>query len=319
MICRELGLEGTGERAVYAGLPFSGAHARDGWYLVIDDGGEQLEEMLALPEWSAGCELIRFEVVERAGYSGIERWVDGRRVWAVESGPEDEHAVDVPIYLAEALVGYSYSMGLNSQEPEPFEILQRPETRVLIEEFTARLTEVMTGLGFTRSDPPNPTDLRFTAPAPIPGIQLAVAGKVIRISHGGIRIDGYASIRSESREVESLRFGEMTTEAFLEFVTGPPMEFFASAADPDTFLDAARKPNGHNRISATRVSETVLWALRHGHVEAAADLMAWYLRPYRRLGLRRFGYDPADSHDRAKAFDHDLRQQFPAYDRARQL
>ncbi|MFE3192910.1 hypothetical protein ACFXHA_28135 [Nocardia sp. NPDC059240] len=389
VICQELGLERTGEWSDSAELPFSGARTRDGWYLVVDDRGDQLEEMLDLPAWSAGCEVIKFGVVEGAGYSGIEGWADGRQVWLVEvdtdgesllvtgelpaaagalrerlrPDPADDNAVDLPIYLAEALVGYSYCMGLNSSEPEPFEVLQPPVTGDLLTRFTTGLTEVLAELGFARVDPPDPDRRWFTAAAPIPGMQLAVAAELTRIANGGIRIDGYGAILSEPGgallrelpaeavpdghgrenllfgEIDRLWFGQVSREStpyysgrvlsepaavdgalewFMEYVTGPLAEFFATTADPDSFLAAARKPDGYRRISARRVRGTVAWALLHDHADAASALTSWYLRPYRRLGVRRFGFDRGDSHDRAKAFDQALRQRFPDYDRLRQ-
>ncbi|MGW4246745.1 hypothetical protein [Nocardia sp. NPDC004722] len=368
VVHRDLGLQGTGERAGYARMPFSGAHTRDGWYLVVDDRGDQLEERLDLRDWSAGCEVIKFGVVEGLGYSGIEGWADGRRVWSVEvdpatggllvrgdvpagagalrerlrSDPDDHQAVDLPIYLAETLVGYSYRMGLNSGEREPFEILQPPQTADRLAEYTTWLTDIMAERGFTRADPSDTVRLSFTAPASISGVELAVTAELTRIEDGGLQIDGYGAIVSPSGaavlhalpaaaamddngwdtlsfgEIDRLRFDQPADDSFLHFVTGPLAEFFATTADPGAFLAAARKLDDYRRVSASRVRGTVVWALLHDHLDAASDLTAWYLRPYRRVGLRRFGFDRHDSHDRAKAFDHALRQRFPDYDRIRQ-
>ncbi|MEC3953547.1 hypothetical protein VMT65_10935 [Nocardia sp. CDC153] len=90
-------------------------------------------------------------------------------------------------------------------------------------------------------------------------------------------------------------------------------DLFAPTTAPEAFLAAARKPNRHGRIPAARVRAIIVWALLNGHTNAAAALMSWYLRPYRRLGLGRFGLDPTDSHTRALAFDQAVRAKFPAY------
>ncbi|MEC3918251.1 hypothetical protein [Nocardia sp. CDC160] len=382
-VCRELGLHRTGEHSPYEKQPFSAATNYDGWYVVVGDAGETLDELADLSELSAGCEVLRFGVAEATGYSGIEGWSDGKPVWSVRtdldtgelrvsgdlppvseplreqltSGVTDERALDLPIYVAEALIGYSYGMRFPSAERDAFEVLERSEIAAMLDVLTTRLTETLAAQGFTPTDSLGDDRLWFIADAPIPDIRLAIGARFDRIGRSGIQIDGYASILStrvaevlrdlpaeaaleeptgedrRSDEIDHLRFGELEDHTmvsrgqqltypaeidvmlawFRAWMTVPLSDLFAPTATPEAFLAAARKPNRHGRIPAARVRATTVWALLNGHADAAAALMPWYLRPYRRLGLRRFGFDPTDSHSRAQAFDQALRARFPAY------
>ncbi|WP_330179805.1 hypothetical protein OHB26_25645 [Nocardia sp. NBC_01503] len=387
-VCGELGLRRTGERGKTPELPFAGAAARDGWYLVVADGGyEEIEAIVDPPRLSTGCEMISFEMEEHGGYRCIEGWVNGSQRWSVGfdpcGGSEDpfvtgqvppEYAsararcaadpvatpLDLPIYLAEELTGYSYGMGIATEADvaEPFETLELPETGALLSAFTARLTEALAAEGFTAVPGLDDWRVWFTAPTAIPGITAAIAAHITRTGYGGIEIDGYASlfdpevgrvladlprstwldwqIAGDRRfgEIDDLSFSQLdqrwgpgrerrlgdtadiegAVSWFMEFVRGPIPAWLTRWPNPTALLDSARTRDKGVRFNAARLRGAIVWCLLHDQPVQAADLMHWYLRPFRSL---RDPFGPFDSRSRATALDLALRERFPEFARAR--
>ncbi|MEV6066334.1 hypothetical protein AB0L82_07275 [Nocardia sp. NPDC052001] len=398
-VCGALGLRRTGERSAVAAPPYSGAMGRGGWYLVVAEGGyEEIEEIADLPRLSVGCEVISLEVEELAGCASIEGWVDGAQRWLVAFDPyidEGELRVsgelppqydsarhrcaaaaaspfDLPMFLAEELVGYSYDSPLATAETsaadsattapddtvEPFETLESPVTAELLGGVTERLTAALTAAGFTAVDPLDDWRCWFTRDTAVPGITAAVAAHIRRSRFGDVEIDGYAVLFDaevgrlvaelpdtawlDREEGDDRRFGDIddlgfagsdrgwdpghgfllgrgadfdkAVEWFMGYVRGPVAPWLAQWPDAQAFLDSARLRDKGMRFNAARLRAAVVWCLLHDSPVQAADLMGWYLRPFRRL---RDPFGAFDSHARATAFDLALRERFPEYARAR--
>ncbi|WP_067564076.1 hypothetical protein [Nocardia acidivorans] len=101
---------------------------------------------------------------------------------------------------------------------------------------------------------------------------------------------------------------------FMEFVRGPIPAWLTRWPDPAALLDSARTRDKGVRFNAARLRGAVAWCLLHDQPVQAADLMHWYLRPFRGL---RDPFGPFDSRPRAIAFDLALRVRFPEFARAR--
>lgn len=160
-ILHELQLRPTGEHALEGESPFVGGQSDAGWYLLVMPGAEHhLLQPEALERLSAACEVVTCTVEEHVMFSQATRWHHGRQVWAVthegEAGPvgveeqgtlppeyplirdplmreqgaaggaeaDVDHLFDIPVKLAQALVGYRHDERSPAFEGGGFEVLE---------------------------------------------------------------------------------------------------------------------------------------------------------------------------------------------------
>jgi hypothetical protein len=159
-VLEALGLQGTGTREEIAESPIVGAELSSGWYLVVTDrSGHPLTRNPVLQRLSAGCEVVVGDVEEHVMVSAAAGWKDGHDVWSVvHDGQRDmehlesqgdlpaafapirdqcqtrqqaaggrkaevDYIFDVPVELAQTLVGYRHDAAIPGLGDTPFEIL----------------------------------------------------------------------------------------------------------------------------------------------------------------------------------------------------
>ena len=159
-ILGELRLRPTGRREEIPEAPLVGASSADGWYLIVAQGDEQ--ELLGpsvIERLARGGEAVTCSVEEHVMYSEASGWRDGQRFWLVthagEDGPKDvaatgalpaayaairdrllaqqqaaggakaevDYLFDIPVDLAQSLVGFKHDQMHHAFEAQGFEEL----------------------------------------------------------------------------------------------------------------------------------------------------------------------------------------------------
>ena len=160
-VLRVLALRPTGGRAHEGDVPFVAAESDAGWYLVVMSGAEhRLLGPAVLTGVSAGCELLTCTVEEHVMFSEAAGWKNGERAWKVthrgEDGPirvdedgtlppgynsirdrlmamqeaeggaraEVDHLFDIPVVLAQSIVGYKHDEVSSPFGAGGFEVLE---------------------------------------------------------------------------------------------------------------------------------------------------------------------------------------------------
>lgn len=151
-----LGLTETTERQQLPESAFAGASLPTGWYLVwFEDPSPAALKPESLRALSLHGKVVACQVEEHAMVSTAACWVDGKEQWFVARDAEDgmtnldvmgnpppvfeeirsarlqlqgsrtdvDHVFDVPLALAEALVGFRHDASFDDSEEEMFSVL----------------------------------------------------------------------------------------------------------------------------------------------------------------------------------------------------
>lgn len=156
----QLGFRPTGEKEKIPEADLTGVEMPSGWFLIVSNRSEQVASDAAMQRLSSsGSELVTCFVEEHVMFSSATSWKDGHRTWSVihnaqerrdhldthgnlppafssiladlrakqQEAEANQHGVDfifdVPVALAQSLVGYRHDRDIPGLEGRVFEVL----------------------------------------------------------------------------------------------------------------------------------------------------------------------------------------------------
>ena len=156
-----LGLQRTGKRGDYGAHALVGRDLQDGWYILIANGCEdRIAKSKTLAQLSKGAQALACSIEEHVMFSSCAFWKAGKKIWSVmhrgdrnvfdlvDSGKPPENytslkqemiaaqkaeggenagvdvVFEIPLRLAEQLVGFKHDEGETETVAEAYEIFE---------------------------------------------------------------------------------------------------------------------------------------------------------------------------------------------------